>query len=89
MATLFVRHKVEEFGRWKQAYDAFDAERRTMGVKGHGVYQAEGDPNDVTVYHDFDSIDAAKKFVDSDRLKQVMKEAGVAGAPEMWFTHRK
>ncbi len=43
MATLFVRHDVADFGAWKQAYDAFDAERKTMGVVGDGVYQA-GEP---------------------------------------------
>ncbi len=45
MATLFVRHKVKEFGAWKAAYDAFDAERNGLGVTGHGVYpMARGGP---------------------------------------------
>lgn len=86
MATLFVRHKVQDFNTWKQAYDAFDTERQTMGVTGHGVYQADGDPNEVTVYHHFDSMDAAKSFVDSARLEEVMQAAGVTGTPQMWFT---
>ena len=62
MATMFVRHSVKAFGTWKTAYDEFDAERKTMGVTGHGVFQAEGNPNDVTVYHEFESMDAAKSF---------------------------
>ena len=86
MATLFVRHKVKEFDTWKAAYDAFDVERKTMGVTSHGAYQADGNPNDVTVYHHFDSMDAAKAFADSDRLKKVMESAGVVGAPDIWFT---
>ena len=53
---------------------------------GHGVYQADGNPNDVTLYHHFDSMDAARSFVHSARLREVMKEAGVQGAPSMWFT---
>jgi len=85
MATLFARHKVQDFNTWKQAYDAFDAERQTMGVTGHGVYQADGDPNDVTIYHHFDSMDAAKSFANSARLKEVMQAAGVAGTPQIWF----
>jgi len=79
---------VKDFGAWKAAYDAFDAERQTMGVTGHGVYQVEGSPNDVTVYHHFDSLDEAKSFVDSPRLKEVMEAAGVVGAPDMWFANR-
>jgi hypothetical protein len=89
MATLFVRHKVEDFGTWKKAYDAFDNERKTMGVTGHGVYQLEGNPNDVTVFHKFDNMDTAKNFANSDRLKEVMKGAGVVGSPDMWFTIEK
>ena len=88
MATLFVRHKVEEFGAWKVAYDAFDAERNGLGVTGHGVYQADGDPNDVTAYHDFASMEAAKAFAGSDRLKEVMEAAGVVGVPDAWFVNK-
>jgi len=86
MATLFVRHRVEDFRIWKAAYDAFNAERQKMGVVGHGVYQTEGDPNEVTVYHHFESMDEAKAFADSPRLKEVMESAGVTGVPEAWFT---
>jgi len=88
MATLFVRHDVQDFGTWKAAYDAFDAERKTMGVTGHGVYQSENDPNNVTVYHDFETMEAAKQFMGSARLKEVMESAGVAGEPVIWFANR-
>jgi len=86
MAVLFVRHKVRDFKAWKEAYDAFDSERKTMGVTGHGVYQTDGNPNDVTVYHEFGSMEAAKAFANGARLKEVMKGAGVEGTPEIWFT---
>jgi len=85
MATLFVRHEVKEFGSWKTAYDAFDEERKTLGVTSHGVYQSDDNPNEVTLFHEFKSIDAAKAFVDSPRLKGVMERAGVTGAPDIWF----
>jgi hypothetical protein len=88
MATLFVRHGVTDFSTWKQAYDDFDAERTTMGVTGHGVYQADGNPNDVTIYHHFDSMEAAKAFMASPRLAEVMKGAGVQGTPTVWFATR-
>jgi quinol monooxygenase YgiN len=88
MATLFVRHDVADFATWKQAYDAFDEERQSMGVTGHGVYQAEGNPKDVTVYHHFESMDTAKAFMGSERLREVMQQAGVQGEPTVWFTNK-
>ena len=86
MATMFVRHRVNDYAKWKSEYDAFDGVRNQMGVTGHGVFQAEGDPNDITAYHDFPDLETAKKFAGSAELKSAMQKAGVAGAPEIWFT---
>lgn len=88
MATMFARHEVKDFSAWKAAYDSFDTERKGMGVTGDGVYQADDDPNNVTIFHEFQSMDAAKKFAGSERLKEVMQNAGVVGAPEIWFAKR-
>jgi len=88
MATLFVRHRVSDYTSWRQAYDEFDAERKSMGVTSHGVYQLDGDPNDVTVYHEFGTAEAAKAFAGSPRLKEVMGKAGVEGTPTIWVTQR-
>lgn len=88
MATMFARHKVQDFKAWQAAYDGFDEERRRMGVKAQGVYQADGDPNDVTVYHHFDDIGTARAFIGSDRLKEVMQGAGVLGSPEVWLAEK-
>jgi hypothetical protein len=86
MATLFVRHNVADFGAWKKVYDEFDTERKGMGVTSHGVYQLDGNPNDVTIYHEFANMDAAKEFAANPRLREVMDSAGVQGQPDIWFT---
>lgn len=86
MIRLFVRHPVSDFAHWKQAYDDFNQERAGMGVMGHAVYQAVDDANDVTVWHDFESMESARAFMGSARLKEVMEKAGVAGEPTVWFT---
>lgn len=88
MATLFVRHKVGNYAEWRKIYDAFDATRKSMGVTSDGVYQNEADANDITIYHEFASMDAAKKLVESSELAEAMKRAGVVGAPDIWFTQR-
>ena len=58
-----------------------------MGVQADAVFQATDDPNDVTLWHDFESAAAAGTFLESERLREVMKDAGVAGEPTIWFTH--
>ena len=83
---MFVRHSVNDYAGWRKVYDDFDPVRSQLGVVGKGVYQAVGEPNDVTVTHDFNTIEDAKGFADSEELNTAMKSAGVAGQPEVWFT---
>jgi hypothetical protein len=85
MIRLFVRHKVADYEAWRKVYDEFDEERRPMGVTGDAVYQSIDDPNDVTVSHDFDTADAARAFVSSDKVGNAIQRAGVQGEPEIWL----
>ena len=83
---MFVRHDVTDYSKWRAVFDGFDQERSGMGVKAFAVYQAADNANDVTVTHDFDDLPSAQAFASAPRLKEVMGEAGVAGAPQIWFT---
>ncbi len=86
MARLFVRHKVEDYAKWRKVYDDLETTRTTMGEVGDWAYQLDGDPNDVTVIHDFDSVEKAKAFAGSSELREAMGNAGVAGKPDVWIT---
>ena len=86
MIRMFVRHQVTDYAKWRAAYDSFKPEHPAMGVRAEAVYQTAGEPNDVTVTHDFDNLEAAKGFVAMPRLKDAMQEAGVSGEPTIWFT---
>lgn len=88
MVRMFVRHRVDDFSDWKDVYDEFDEKRREMGVKDDAVFQAAGDATDVTVWHDFESLNAAKQFAESDELREAMDDAGVTSDPTIWFTER-
>jgi hypothetical protein len=88
MARLFVRHDVTDYKAWRRAYDDFDAERRSLGVTGHAVFQSADDPNDVTVWHDFSTLEDARRFSSSPRLNEVMGKGGVKGAPQIWFVNQ-
>jgi quinol monooxygenase YgiN len=84
MVRMFARHKVTDYDAWRKVYDAFD--RESLGVRAHAVYRDVTDPNDVTVWHDFDDQQAAESFAGSETLKAVMAEAGVVSAPNIWVT---
>jgi quinol monooxygenase YgiN len=86
MATLFVRHKVEDYGKWKGVYDDFAPVRKELGVTGASVHRDPEDANTLIVVHHFEDLDAMRAFADSDELKSAMMNAGVSGPPTMWFS---
>ena len=88
MATLFVRHTVSDYKAWRKGYDDFDAARKSLGVTAAAVYQATDNPNDMTITHDFATLEATQAFARSPELKKAMQNAGVVGAPTIWFTNK-
>ena len=88
MTTLFVRHQVADYAKWRAVYDSFAKTQKALGVQDQAVYQAVEDPNDITVRHEFATIEAAQAFRGSPELRSAMHDAGVEGAPTVWFTSR-
>ena len=88
MTTMFARHTVADYKAWRRAYDGFAPLQKAKGVTAQAVYQAADNPNDVTVTHDFATLEAAQSFVGSEELKRAMQSAGVVGAPTIWFTNK-
>lgn len=83
---MFVHHEVADYGTWRKSYDAFAPTQKKLGVIYQAVYQSTDDPNDVTVIHDFRSLEKAKAFAASAELKAAMEKSGVKGSPQIWYT---
>ena len=88
MATLFVRHTVADYDTWRRTFDGFASTQEALGVTDKAVYRSADDANDITVLHDFATLEAAKAFAGSPELKAAMHDAGVTSAPTVWFTTR-
>ena len=86
MANIIVRHKVEDFGKWKAAYDEHDSKRKEAGCQRDNVLQNGEDPNDVAVHFNWDSRENFDKFAQSEELKEAMQKAGVIGKPDFYFS---
>lgn len=88
MTTVFVRHQAADYSAWRRVYDAFQEQAKTLGVQSDAVYQGQDNPNEITVTHDFATPEAAQAFVASAELRAAMHDAGVVGAPTIWFAQR-
>jgi hypothetical protein len=88
MATMFVRHSVADYGAWRRIFDNFAPTHAALGVTDKAVYQDADDANDITVTHEFATLEAARAFAASPELKAAMHDAGVTSAPSIWFATR-
>jgi uncharacterized protein (DUF1330 family) len=81
MGMIIVHHTVKDYATWKPAYDKHAGARKAAGLTHDHVLQAVDNPNAVTIVMDFSDFSNAKKFAESDDLKNAMKAAGVVGVP--------
>lgn len=85
MSYVMVRHKVGDYAKWKTIFDGDFDWIGQSGCQRFGLYKASSDSNDLVVFLEWDSLENARRFFESDKLKQRMSQGGVTGAPEIVF----
>jgi hypothetical protein len=81
---MIIRHKVEDFAKWKRGYDNADWLRKQHGITYASVHHEESDPKDIIAVHQFKDMKGAKDFANA--VPAIMKEIGVIGQPQIWFS---
>ena len=85
MAHMLIRHKVQDFGKWKAAYDAHRQARAAAGLKDLHLWHNVDDPNEIILLFEASDVGKAKAFAASPDLKERMTAAGVIGPPDIFF----
>lgn len=85
MPHVLIRHRVEDYARWKPAFDKHASVRMTAGELRHMLFRTADDPNDIFILFEWDRLDKAQQFVRSEDLRKVMQQAGVADQPDIYF----
>ena len=62
---------------------------KANGAKSTNILRDLDDPNRAIVTAEWDNIENAKKFAESDELRARMQEGGVTGKPEIYFVEEK
>lgn len=83
MTHVLIHHKVKSFAAWKPVFDQNAPMRAAAGCKGGTLLHSTNNPNEITILFDWDNIDNAQRFAESDKLKEAMQKAGVLGKPEV------
>jgi heme-degrading monooxygenase HmoA len=66
-------------------YDEHGATRKAAGCKGTQVFRSSENPNEVLVLLEWNDLEPARKFAQSQDLREVMQRAGVADQPDVYF----
>ena len=83
MAWIHVRHRVEDYPKWKEGFDSTAEFKRSLGWKGYRLFAIEGDNTHVLVMEEFDTEEQAREFLSSDYLREAMGRAGVSDEPDI------
>ena len=85
MMHVLVRHKVADYNRWKEAFDSHLNTRKRAGETGFRLFHNVDDPHDVVLLLDWTSAEEARRFMNSEELRDAMQKAGVVGAVEVHY----
>ena len=82
---LLVRHKVNDFPKWKRGYDDHITKRSEAGLTEKHLLRSVLDKNEVVLLFEAKDLDRAKAFVDSAELRETMQKLGVLDKPDIYF----
>ena len=83
MSLIMLSHKVADFDKWLEAFNAHLAMRQEAGLSGERVFHTADDPNMVHILMNVSDMDKFNAFTQSDDLKQIMQKAGVLEEPKL------
>jgi len=85
MAHLLIRHQVQDFDKWKPAYDSHQQARAAAGLKELHLWHNLDAPNEIVLLFEVSDVKQARAFAESKDLKERMAAAGVINTPEILF----
>jgi hypothetical protein len=85
MSVLLVRLKVVDYTTWKPVFDDQSDARRANGSLGGRLFRNADDPNEVLVLLEWDDLERARLFAQSDEMREALLRADVVDRPDLWF----
>ncbi len=85
MPYLMFHAKVEDYAKWRAVFDGNTQMRKDFRSKGGYILQSADDANELVVFLEWDSLDDARAFAQSDALREAIQKSGVAGPATMLF----
>ena len=85
MNVVSIKQQVEDFEKWKRAFDEHEPARLEHGIQIVSIYRGVENKNLVIVNAQGSSPDSFQTFFNNPKMKEAMERAGVSGAPEITY----
>ena len=73
MAYVLIEHLVGDYGTFKTVYLDDQERRKRSGSKGARVMRVSGDPNDIIILIEWDTVENAREWAESLELHEAMQ----------------
>jgi len=77
---LHVGMKAEDYAMWEAGFNGCEskAHRKEIGQGAWQIFRSpDGDPNTFTMLMEWESVEKAKAFLESEELKELNRESGL------------
>ena len=85
MPYALFHSKVEDYEKWRPGFDEDIATRRESGSKGVRLFRNADAPNETVILIEWEDLEHARQFAQSEDLRETMERAGVADQPDIYF----
>jgi hypothetical protein len=85
MHYLLIRHRVEDYKKWRAEYDRHLPARQRAGLKEAHVLRDIENPHEVVVLFEVSDLAKAHQFAASSDLREAMNKAGVTDKVHIHF----
>jgi heme-degrading monooxygenase HmoA len=84
MAYIVIHFTVQDFAAFQQTFAAGEALGKAYGSRGVHLFQNPSAPNEVVLLGEWEDLERARQFLQSNELRERQQQAGVLGRPDLY-----
>jgi hypothetical protein len=86
LPAMVVTHTVADFDAWLEGYNAADGLRASKGIVGHAANRSLDDPSLAIIYHQAETFEELRSFLEDPDLQAAMQQAGATSKPDVSYS---
>ncbi len=85
MLAILIRQQVIDYAAWQEAFEDVEAVRQAHGCLRGRLFGNLADPNEIMILLEWDDLERARLFAQSDDLRDGFRQPNVRDEPDVWF----